>query len=1614
MAFLRSKRRCTVQRRTFFLFAALLLLPVFSFAQESSQNRLERQRRAITEEADSELMRMNVNDSEVSLIAKGFWKGTLSVNWGISRSPLGVSPDSEDSPLLFTQEVDMTLSLWIRERWFLEVSFLDDYNLNTYRAGYQGFPGETVQYVGVGNTGLDFPVFPYLDLGGDSPSSFGVYGRFGSGDLSFHSLVRYDAAAREERIFVGDRERSFSNLSPDNPLRGVSFVLPDENISAAPVVYLEDKNGALSDASGRRWRQTVSSEYASGINGIVELAREHAGMVAVSYPGVSSTGTPRLGNYSDAPGVSYLGDVQAFFAGTDLSQYPQPGGTTVPGTVTIGGVSALVIYEPGTFSPFERQSRYRSPSATSEDAALIRTSSGERISGFEVLPADSIVLSLDLPLYSLSGDDSQRGIFELVSTVGYGAAGYSGRRIPESMWPLAEDYPGIYLPGKQSFTEDISIRFTNYGPAGAYVIGTDVVSGSVQVYRGGILDSQISYDSGSGTVRLSSPVGFNEVIRITYLRRSEERRLGSLAAGVGLVYKPEAKPFSWEAALGLRWNISQEAYTEEGAVSPGTVGFGGKAAWDYDRLKTSVSLGLGFQQPDTTGLYRIAGMEGNSEVVMGLSTSGAFISEAPSVTQELPLSLNLSLSKRADLVYRNYRNADIFGVSTLMPIDWNAPIVSDKQGPYPATDADMEIFAAEFDLDASSLNGKDWTGFEVPLGEDGKLLERAKAVVVPLRYYNFSHSNMTVVVQFGVLSDPNLGTMENTNLIVEERFFPTIPASPLPFGWVNNENVTIVLDDAKRHKLQNATHMRIVIINNDMSFSLQGRLLAARPYIMGASWRAITLASTPPEITGAVDPAVSLAEMRDPSLNNSTISRLHPSGANHVLKVDWDSSIVSAGGDGRVSEIPLSQYKVLSFFLKTPEARPATDPPSPTSFSSFRFIIARGPSSFGNDNEIALDAKIPAAAFNAAGQWVKVEFNYREKRVLIDGNPVSGAQLEYRQSALRQSGTDLYTSGSAYIAAFVESSVPLADGTFSIDEICLEEPAPSYRLNTGTTLEWIHPEPIISVNDTPVVSNFSVNTVLETGVTGDPFTSESEAFTGMQSRSSAGITVLDTAVTGNLSFTVSNELSYWSAGHGLSRSFGPVSINERFNTAPSGKNFDHKFSIGLDGLLHAQLSSDINYEIKKLKRFWDFSTGIDAVENGRPGFSLGADLGYTEKTDRPEFWLENYGETWAMSFPEMLIDSGSVSNGTIQNRDLHGKAAINVARTPLGLNLGFDMSSSVSVPLRTTQSSSRGALEFPFVVGKLRGALRSERTFRRLESGYGEDLGKDIEQYGGSLSASSPLWLTIPVYSIFDPGLDDSLDKTLNNYSIPGKTENTRWNEQLSLNLLFPERYDPLSLIVPVGFSSRIDRTLDQRLNTRLDVLTFSPALNFSGINLFGSMGTTPVFHFYRNDEFHHSVSGIFSFPKSEQPVWRLQAEQNLAFFGFKGAELEIHNTVTTGSTGWIESIAVLWTVPAEKTLLSLIYDKTMGRLGGADNFPAVKSLAVSDYERLRRESLELVIDKSGDYGDYSVILGHESLVRILGKLTLSAFSKLNVKLNEYSDTLSFMLNCGTSLSVTF
>jgi len=132
-----------------------MLLPSRVFAQDTpptevpsapaSELNIEDLRRRILKEAPEELMSYSLGDANVSFFVTGTWYGELQANFGFYNSPIfGTGFVSPETPLLFKQEADITMALWINERWFVEASFLDDSSQNTYRAGYQGLSGEFV------------------------------------------------------------------------------------------------------------------------------------------------------------------------------------------------------------------------------------------------------------------------------------------------------------------------------------------------------------------------------------------------------------------------------------------------------------------------------------------------------------------------------------------------------------------------------------------------------------------------------------------------------------------------------------------------------------------------------------------------------------------------------------------------------------------------------------------------------------------------------------------------------------------------------------------------------------------------------------------------------------------------------------------------------------------------------------------------------------------------------------------------------------------------------------------------------------------------------------------------------------------------------------------------------------------------------------------------------------------------------------------------------------------------------------------------------------------------------------------------------------------------------
>jgi hypothetical protein len=168
--------------------------------------------------------------------------------------------------------------------------------------------------------------------------------------------------------------------------------------------------------------------------------------------------------------------------------------------------------------------------------------------------------------------------------------------------------------------------------------------------------------------------------------------------------------------------------------------------------------------------------------------------------------------------------------------------------------------------------------------------------------------------------------------------------------------------------------------------------------------------------------------------------------------------------------------------------------------------------------------------------------------------------------------------------------------------------------------------------------------------------------------------------------------------------------------------------------------------------------------------------------------------------------------------------------------------------------------------------------------------------------------------------------------------------------------------------------------------------------------------------------------PRNEKTSWKIQAEQAMSFHGFAGAELTLTNTFIINSasyvgTGnrWSDSVILEWLYPMEKSLLGALYSKFTGMAKSQSSWLALAGLAREEYEQFRKETLEFVFEHSpatqaaySGYNRYSLILGHESFIRVFGRLNLSVFAKLNISEDSNTQILSFLGIVGTTLNISF
>ena len=617
-----------------------------------------------------------------------------------------------------------------------------------------------------------------------------------------------------------------------------------------------------------------------------------------------------------------------------------------------------------------------------------------------------------------------------------------------------------------------------------------------------------------------------------------------------------------------------------------------------------------------------------------------------------------------------------------------------------------------------------------------------------------------------------------------------------------------------------------------------------------------------------------------------------------------------------------------------------------------------------------------------------------------------------------------------YIAFLViPGAASLPDGNIAFDEIILEQAISSYRLNAGGSIDYRLPGTIVSVGNVAVIENLNVSMSMESGVAGNPFEEGTSSSLGLNNRTRLELDLLGIDTSGYYSFSLqsrsySPDIDYnWRAGHGLSRGFGPLRLQDSFDLDPGADFFRHDASFSLSSPFTFLLHGNLNYRDLRYDRRWQSSLGYRMSEFPL-GFSMGVNAGWLEITETQDN-IYNYGAVWITSFQPLMPNMGE--DALIRNARVH--LSTDLGTQALGLRLFGEGNTSFFNIDKSTISGTLLRLDIPFELEinsrTYAFMIREQREYRRNVFFDGRDFSDDFQRFGDAASDSLPMMFSIPFYSLFTPDLQDTMIHANSDLHPNAFFNSARFSELFEVSLLMPENYSVSSLYIPSRISLRLNRLLDQRMDILSDTLNIGAALNFSSVNLFGALGSVPLFTFYAFDQIEHSLETSVIIPRNERVTYRFQASQELLFFGFEGGELSLGHVLTISSANFItdrnrvtDSLSLVWTSPMQTTLLGNIYATLMNAAGTQSSWLTLAELGKEEYELFRRESLEFMYEYipgiSSSSSSFSLTLGHESIVRILGRLNLSAYAKLGFSNDLSLNVFRVMATIGTSLLIMF
>ena len=258
-------------------------------------------------ESASSLLSLSIGDDEVDFFLEGRWRTTVT---GTLAARFVPGPDRAFPatmaalPATGLESIpELSFSIWLAERYFLETQLQGDFDSILLFGGYQGRAPELLHHLYIGNVAFAAPRYPFIELP-TVQDAIGIDAELATERSQHRLIVRHERVRRAERLFQGSNRVAEERVALGDHVRNRFFYLPDGTVESVTLL-LEQVGGALTGSDGRAYRALGADEATvDTATGTLSLAAPASGRLLVHWL-VAGTAWDGAGVRSEAlPGVA--------------------------------------------------------------------------------------------------------------------------------------------------------------------------------------------------------------------------------------------------------------------------------------------------------------------------------------------------------------------------------------------------------------------------------------------------------------------------------------------------------------------------------------------------------------------------------------------------------------------------------------------------------------------------------------------------------------------------------------------------------------------------------------------------------------------------------------------------------------------------------------------------------------------------------------------------------------------------------------------------------------------------------------------------------------------------------------------------------------------------------------------------------------------------------------------------------------------------------------------------------------------------------------------------------------------------------------------------------------